>query len=139
MSIEVKSYKSKVNAAVESKIKRALKIIGMQTETYAKQLAPVDTGLLRNSITFAIGGQPPNTTVYEDDSGQNRKIYSEVAPPDENGQTTLYVGTNVEYAPYQELGHHTVKGEWVNPQAFLRPAMENHIDEFRTILKKEIG
>jgi HK97 gp10 family phage protein len=54
---------------------RALEIIGGKAETYAKLLAPVDTGNLRNSIT--------HQQLDED---------------------TEVIGTNVHYAPYQEFG-----------------------------------
>ena len=53
---------------------RALERCGMQAEGYAKDLAPVDTGNLRNSITHEVDGN------------------------------TVYIGTAVEYAPYVELG-----------------------------------
>ena len=54
---------------------RALEIIGGKAETYAKLLAPVDTGNLRNSIT--------HQQLDED---------------------TEIIATNVSYAPYQEFG-----------------------------------
>lgn len=40
-----------VLAAVSSAKTRALEIMGGKAESYAKQLCPVDTGNLRNSIT----------------------------------------------------------------------------------------
>ena len=49
-------------------------VIGMKAETYAKLQTPVDTGRLRNSMN-------------------NRYVDSE---------KTVYVGTNVEYAPHIE-------------------------------------
>lgn len=83
---------------------RALEIIGGKAETYAKQLCPVDTGNLRNSITH--------------------KQF------DEN---TEVIGTNVEYAPYVELG--TVN---MRARPYLRPAAENHSAEYRKIFETEL-
>ena len=120
-------------------IKRGLKKIGMYAETYAKSLAPVDTGLLRNSITYAIGGEPANTASYMDNSGENEGTYEGQAPADSNGEITLYVGTNVHYAPYQELGHMTVNGNWVAPQPFLKPAMDNHALEYQKLMLNELN
>ena len=81
---------------------RALEIIGGKAESYAKKICPVDTGRLRNSITHA--------------------------QFDEN---TEVIGSNVEYAPYVELGTHKQAA-----QPFLRPAAEDHVLEYRNIVKK---
>ena len=82
----------------------ALEIIGGKAETYAKRLCPVDTGRLRNSITHQ---------QYDD--------HTEV------------IGTNVEYAPYVELG--TVR---MKARPYLRPAAENHTGEYKTIIEAEM-
>ena len=86
--------------ALPSQIARALESIGLVAEGYAKLACPVDTGRLRNSISHA-----------RDD-------------------TAAYIGTNVKYAPYVELG--TSK---MHAQPFLRPAAENHADEYKEIVK----
>ena len=59
-----------------NKVALALAAIGEKAEGYAKDNCPVDTGRLRNSITYS---------VQED---------------------TCYIGTNVEYAPQQEFNDH---------------------------------
>jgi len=46
-------------------------------------------------------------------------------------ENTEVVGTNVEYAPYVCLGTHKMA-----PRPFLRPAAENHSDEYRAIIEK---
>lgn len=123
---------------LERGVKRALTEIGIKAEKYAKALCPVGTpestgkkgyrgGTLRNSITF----------VVEEDA--------------------LTIGSNVEYAPYVELGtgpYFTPPPEWehfeskrgsgegtgyVRPRPYLRPAIESHLDEYRTIIKKELS
>ena len=75
MAVIFKSNAKAVQSAMQKAKNRALEIIGGKAETYAKQLCPVDTGNLRNSITHA--QQDDNTEV---------------------------IGTNVEYAPHVELG-----------------------------------
>lgn len=126
-----------VELKLDNALKRALTRIGMMAETYAKMLCPVDTGLLRNSITFALDGESPDTQTYTNDDGTVTGIYEGTAPEEIGSQMTLYVGTNVQYAPYQELGHNTVKGKWIPPKAFLKPAMENHKKEYEQVLKSE--
>ncbi len=83
---------------------RALTRIGLQAETYAKRECPVDTGNLRNSITNAV-----------DDK-------------------SAYVGTNVEYAPYVELGTSRAKA-----QPFIKPAATKHSDVYKRIVQDELG
>lgn len=45
------------------------------------------------------------------------------------------VGTNVEYAPYVEFG--TSRGMKERP--YIRPAVENHMQEYEDILKQELS
>lgn len=89
-------------SALERAIYDALEEIGDKAEKYAKELAPFITGRLCNSITFAIEG----------------------------GEKAVYIGTNVEYAPYVELG--TSKQA---AQPYLRPAAANHGPEYRRIME----
>lgn len=103
---------------LDDAINRALEAIGMQVENYAKMelekpkehaSAPkgkdiirpnVDTGRLVNSITH------------------------QVSPSEE----AVYVGTNVEYAPYVELGTQKTRA-----YPFLKPAVTEHIDELKSL------
>ena len=71
---EVKWYGDKVIKSMEDAISKALEASALVVEGAAKNLAPVDTGNLRNSIT------------HEVEKKEAR------------------VGTKVEYAPFVELG-----------------------------------
>jgi phage gpG-like protein len=104
------SHRREVLSAVEQAINRGLEICGGKAESYAKRLCPVDTGRLRNSITHALMDE-----------------LSEV------------IGTNVVYAPYVELGHHSPSGSFVAPKEFLKPAVEGHASEYRTIIQNELS
>lgn len=99
------SNRAAVESAIDQAKARALEIMGGKAETYAKQLCPVDTGRLRNSITHE---------QYDTD--------------------TEIVGTNVEYAPFVELGTRRQKA-----QPYLRPAAENHADEYRAVWQGELN
>ena len=124
---------------------------GLTAERYAKEKCPVDTGRLRNSITWALGGKGAAISEYEGSSvhGHNPSTerrgiagkpapppheghYSGTAPSDTEGKRSVYVGTNVKYAQYVELG--TSKNE--GPRPFLKPAVTDHISEYMDILKK---
>lgn len=91
-----------VAAALNSAIAKALTKIGQQAEGNAKLMCPTDTGRLKNSITNQIDMQ----------------------------ENAVYIGTNVEYAPYVELGTRRQ-----DPHPYLRPAASEHGEEYRAILK----
>ena len=91
---------------IDSAIGAALEEIGLLAEGYAAGKCPVDTGNLRGSIT------------HEVDAGDN----------------AVYIGTDVEYAPYVELGTSRQKA-----QPFLRPAASEHGARYRQVLKKALG
>lgn len=116
---------------------KALTEIGMQAEAYAAALCPVQTGLLRNSITSAVGGQAPTKSSYSADrpnaAGNSVSGSYEGKAP---AESTPYValGSNVEYAASVELGSSTHR----SPKAFLGPAILNHKDEYKKILEEEL-
>ena len=111
-------------------VERALEIIGGKAETYAKQNCPVDTGLLRNSITHAIGGNVPSTQAYTANKGGATGSYSGTVG--KAGDETVYIGSNVSYAAQNELNHKTKSN-------FLRNACENHREEYKSIIQSELS
>lgn len=110
---------------------RALERCGSQAEGYAKDLAPVDTGNLRNSISHKVDPDDP----------------------------AAYVGTDTEYAPYVEFGtgiyaeggggrptpwvYQDDEGNWHwtagnKAQPFLKPAVADHAQTYRNIIEDEL-
>ena len=59
---------------------------------------------MRNSITHAVDGEEAAIGEYKADKGNNTGSYSGTAPKENAGSRAVYIGTNVEYAPYVELG-----------------------------------
>lgn len=112
-------------------MKKAARMLGGAIEGHAKEYCPVDTGLLRNSITFALSGEQANSPVYYDNSMETIGMYEGSAPTEDNG-VTVYVGTNVQYAPYQELGAPNIN---LPAKPYLRPAFENHMEEYQQIIQ----
>lgn len=104
VSVKVKDNTDEVMAVRDKAVRKALEMIGLQCEGYAKLICPVDTGRLRNSITHT-----------------------------QEDKDTELVGSPVEYAPYVEYG--TVK---MSAQPYLRPAVEDHIDEYRRIAESAL-
>lgn len=128
MEIRVNNTK-KVLQALNQQSVNALEICGGKAETYAKRSCPVDMGTLRNSISHKV----------------------------DESDMKAYIGTNVEYAPYVELGtgvyypggRHTPwvykdsHGKWhmthgSKAQPYLKPAVTDHTGEYEKIIKNSI-
>lgn len=128
---------------LEESIETALEAVGLQAEGYAAlelENSPrrVDTGLLRNSITHAVSGKQTGKKGYHADKSvvvngaESVRVgfYSGNAPSDDSDHMSVYIGTNVEYAPYVHDG--TMKMD-ANP--FLKNAMEKHRDEYKRMFE----
>lgn len=150
--IHVKDHTDEVMAAITEKVNLALNLMGEVVEGYAKEDCPVDTGLLRNSITHTLGGAPVSHSYHasygenRDSSGRRYGAGSKKAGSVKIGALSgtigsasdhaCYVGTNVEYAPYVEFGdrfHHNV-----GKAHFLRDAAQDHVDELKDVAQKTL-
>lgn len=124
-----KDYSADVLNEFHDAVLRALERCGSQAEGYAKDLAPVDTGNLRNSISHRV----------------------------DDGEPAVYIGSNTSYAAYVELGtgkyypggrptpwvYRDEEGRfhWTagNPaQPFLAPAVKDHPQTYRNIIADEL-
>lgn len=137
-------------AAVEAAAETALDAAGMQAATLAarelqKTPSRIDTGLLHNSITWAVGGKPAAISSYSADrpSKYNENdvwsilqaartgSYSGTAPSDTEKTRSVYVGTNVEYAIYVHEGTKRMA-----PNHFLKNAISKNRGELSEIMKR---
>ena len=121
------------NAAVE----RALEAVGIQASSHAvqniKASGRVDTGLLKNSITHAISSEKPSKEQYSADKGGGTGRYDSSAPDDPENMKAVYIGTNVEYAPYVEMGT-----DRMTAAHFIKNAVTDHQDEYRAIMERYV-
>lgn len=118
-----------VKRAFEEACLRALERCGMQAEGYAKDLVPVETGNLRNSISHRV----------------------------DEKEKVVYIGTNSEYGAYVELGtgkyykggrqdpwvYQDEEGRWHHTngqraQPYLKPAVADHKQTYKNIIKNEL-
>lgn len=126
-------YSEEVLEAFDAACLRALERCGQQAEGYAKDLVPVNTGGLRNSIVHIVLDTVP----------------------------AAFIGTDLEYAAYVEFGtgsysktgggtpkSHWVymgdDGEWhigkpMKPRPYLKPAIANHVGTYQNIFKDELS
>ncbi|MBD5103483.1 MAG: HK97 gp10 family phage protein [Ruminococcaceae bacterium] len=121
------SHLGEFNTEFDAAVKKALEEMGIEAEAHAKEIitekGAVDTGRLRNSITWAVGGEKANASGY-----------SGTAP--KKDEPCVYIGTNVEYAPYIEFGSsRSKKGE----RPFIRPAVEDFADQYKEIAERNLG
>ena len=57
MNVTFQDNSAEILKAYEQARERSLEIIGLTAEKYAKEIVPVDTGRLRNSITHEVDGK----------------------------------------------------------------------------------
>lgn len=135
IDVDITANTQKVLDEMKNDVERGLEAIGLTAEGYAKETITdagrIDTGLMRNSIAHRV-------------------------KDDENA---VYIGTNVEYAVWHEVGTgiHAADGqgrktpwafqgkdgEWhwtrgVKPLHFLRNAAANHSEEYKEIMQASL-
>lgn len=131
MEIDVVDNSALVQEVFHAACLRALERCGLVGEGYAKDLAPVDTGRGRNSISHKVDESEP----------------------------AAYIGTNLDYMIYQELGtgiyaeggggrptpwvYQDAQGNWHwtrgnRAHPFLKPAVADHPQTYSNIIKDEL-
>lgn len=127
----VDDHIAEVRAELKDRIPVILEALGLQAEGNAiseiTAMGAVDTGRLRNSITFATQNAQgsPNTQ-----PGAQAKS-EDYTPHGKAEEGSVYIGTNVEYAQYIELG---ARGR--APRPFLKNAIVNYEDQYKDIIEK---
>ncbi len=129
MHIEIIDNSGQVKEELKSAAVRALEMCGLTAEGYAKQMCPVNTGNLRNSITHQV----------------------------DSGEPAVYIGSNSEYAAYVELGtgkyypggrqtpwvYEDAFGNWhlthgQRAQPYLKPAVADHAQQYHSIIEEAL-
>lgn len=129
MVIEITDNSGLVRSEMQAAVIRALETCGLTGERFAKQLCPVDTGNLRNSITHQVV----------------------------DSEDTVYIGSNSEYAIYVECGtgkyypggrqtpwtYQDERGNWhitsgQRAQPYLKPAVADNVQTYKSIIEREI-
>ena len=124
--VKITDNSDEIISRMDRAMEVALEKIGLVAERYAKNLCTVVTGRLRNSITHATASYPGIGT-YQDNAGNEFNDATADGTPEKNA---VYIGTNVEYAPYVELGTTRSKA-----QPYLKPAVVDHAEKYKKIFK----
>lgn len=126
MRIDVTVEKNKVGAykaAASRALENALIACGMEAETTAKTLCRVDTGRLRNSITFA-------TKTHQSQSGGSPAKPEDYAQNGSAKDGEMWIGTNVEYGGIIEDGSSMRKA-----YPYLKPSLTKNTSKFKELVK----
>lgn len=120
VTVEFYDNSPQVLAALKSATRRGLEACGAMAESYAKQE-------LSRPKPHADGSVRPNVI-----TGRLRNSISHDVIEQGEG-SRMVVGTNVEYGPYLELGTRKMQA-----YPYLKPAVTEHTDEYRNILKDSL-
>lgn len=145
-NISFKDNSAQFLEELSQRIDKALTAVGIQIEGEAKEElnnSPkrIDTGLLRNSITYALSGEAPAISSYHgDNSSKYSKVesvpvghYNGTAPSDPDDQRAVYIGSNVEYAAYVHEGTQKMA-----PNRFLKNAVTRNEEQIRKYIEREL-
>ena len=137
--ITVDSHTDEFLQEVEHMLPFMLRSVGEEVEGYAKEDCPVDTGLLHNSITYAVHGESPNITKYSADRPKTaggeikRGTYGGAMPQEPDpAQASVYVGSNVKYAEAVEMRD---MSHQVGKAHFIRDAFQDHREDIKDIVE----
>lgn len=134
-----------VKQELERRVRKALTAVGIQVATDAReeiQKSPsrIDTGLLRNSITYALDGEGTAISSYSADkasrySGKTppSESYSGTTPKEPEGRQAVYIGSGTSNAIYVHEGT-----DRMSANRFLKNAVENNKGEIVSIIKDEL-
>lgn len=126
MSVRYTSYSGSILSEYKQKKSRTLEIVGSTVEGHAKE------------------------KLQQNRSVQTGRLIGGVAH-ERRDENTEAVGTDVEYAPYVELGHNQQPGRYVPAigkrlvashvaaKPFLKPAVMDHTDEIVQIVQQEMS
>lgn len=142
--IRIDDHSSEYLKDVDKALDVALEAIGIHLEGEAKEELEnsprrIDTGLLRNSITYALDGEPAATSTYHaDNPNKNGSTsigsYSGTAPKEGGKGRSVIIGTNVEYGIYVHQGTSRM-----SPNRFLKNAADRNKDQITEYIKKAMS
>lgn len=132
----------KVLEAERAAVLAALEEVGLFVEGEAKralEMSPrrVDTGLLRNSIAYALSGEIPaigteKTRKYKADHSAEAGVYRSKVPS--TLAPAVFVGTAVEYAPYVHEGTRKMP-----PNRFIKNAIELNAEQIKRKFEEKLS
>lgn len=153
VEIQVNDHSAAILEALNQNVDKTLEMLGLQAAGYAalnleNDPRRIDTGLLRNSIAYAIAGQTPVVQKTHGQDYQNNghdkngnpvpiergEYQGKIAKAE--GEHSVYVGTNVEYGIYVHEGVTRANGSHMAANRFLRNAVNDHKEEYKRMIEQ---
>lgn len=106
MEFKFVSHKDEVLRAFHEQLELGMEAVGSEAVRYAVEDCPRDTGRLQNSIDHEVNTQNENA---------------------------IYIGTNVEYAPYVEFNDNVTHES--GKAHFLRDAATTHSEQYKRMIE----
>lgn len=116
IEVTLTSNKDEILEALGEQLGQAMIAIGMAAESNAKQ-----------EITKAVYDTPESKSGYI----RTGRLRNSIAYGVDTSEPAVYIGSNVEYAPYVELGTSKMRA-----RPFLKPAVENYAEEYKDLLEQ---
>lgn len=148
ISVQLTDNTGEILNALDNNLDKTLEMLGLQAAGYAaleleSNPRRVDTGLLRNSITYAVAGEAPAKQTYQNDGHDKHDNSVPVETGSYQGKMakglgehSVYIGTNVEYAIYVHEGAKLPNGGTMEANRFLRNAVTKHVTEYERMIDK---
>ena len=107
-----------IKDALEDQVEQALIAVGITAENNAKR-----------EITRAVYDTPESPSYVRTGRLRNSLTHSVAM-----NEKAVYIGSNVEYAAYVELGTSRMRA-----RPYLRPAVANYTDEYKNLIKQALS
>lgn len=114
-SIRIEDHSEEFLRKLAAKIPVALEECSLAAEGFAKK-----------EITKVVYDTPESPSYKRTGNLRNSITHTVV-------DNAAYVGTDMEYAPYVELG--TIR---MRPRPFIKPSLANYIDQYKQILERRL-
>lgn len=116
MEVVIKDNSGEFLKALPEQIEQALTAIGLTAETKAKE-----------EVTRVVYDTPERGYI------RTGNLRDRITNKVEMSENAVYIGENLEYAPFVELGTSRMK-----PRPFLKPAIVNNADEYKKLAEQAL-
>lgn len=116
IEVTLTSNKDEILEALGEQLGQAMIAIGLTAESNAKK-----------EITKAVYDTPESKSGYV----RTGRLRNSISYGVDTSEPAVYIGSNVEYAPYVELGTSKMRA-----RPFLKPAVENYAGEYKDLLEQ---
>ena len=116
IEVTLTSNKDEILEALGEQLGKAMIAIGMTAESNAKK-----------EITKAVYDTPESKSGYV----RTGRLRNSISYGVDTSEPAVYIGSNVKYAPYVELGTSKMRA-----RPYLKPAVENYAGEYKDLLEQ---